>query len=50
MPKGFTPQFIEVRVTGSSSIVKRFSWTKGKPVDAVSTNVAEIPQVKATAQ
>ena len=50
MPKGFSPQFMEVRVTGSSPIVKRFSWARGKPVDAVSTTVAEIPQVKATAQ
>lgn len=50
MPKGFSPQFIEVRVTGSSPIVKRFSWAKGKPIDAVSTDVADIPQVKATAQ
>lgn len=50
MPKGFSPQYIEVRVNGSSPIVKRFSWAKGQPVNAVSASVADIPQVKATAQ
>lgn len=52
LPKGFTPQFIEARITGTglAPIIKRFSWVRGKPVDAVSTSIADIPQVKPTAQ
>jgi hypothetical protein len=51
MPKGFTPQFIEVRLTGSGTpIIKRFSWQRGKPVDVSSAFVSEIPQAEANAQ
>ena len=49
MPKGFTPQFIEVRLTGATSVTKRFSWQRGKPVEAESAFVAEIPQAEANA-
>ena len=50
MPKGFTPQYIEVRLNGSTTpIVKRFSWQRGKPVEAESAFVAEIPQAEANA-
>ncbi|MBK0062199.1 MULTISPECIES: DUF6776 family protein [unclassified Acinetobacter] len=49
MPKGFTPQFIEIRLTGSTPVTKRFSWQRGKPVDAESAFVAEIPQAEANA-
>lgn len=52
MPKGFTPQFIEVRLTGGSDtpIIKRFSWQRGKPVETSSAFVAEIPQAEANSQ
>ncbi len=50
MPKGFTPQYIEVRLNGAATpIVKRFSWQRGKPVEAESAFVAEIPQAEANA-
>ena len=51
MPKGFTPQFIEVRLSGSGTpVIKRFSWQRGKPVDVNSAFVSEIPQAEANAQ
>lgn len=50
MPKGFTPQFIEVRVKGSTPVTKRFSWQRGKPVESSATLASEIPQVAANSQ
>ena len=51
MPKGFTPQFIEVRLSGSATpVIKRFSWQRGQPVDVSSAFVSEIPQAEANAQ
>lgn len=50
MPKGFTPQFIEVRVKGSTSVTKRFSWQRGKPVESTAALASEIPQVAANSQ
>lgn len=51
MPKGFTPQFIEVRLSGSvTPVIKRFSWQRGQPVDVSSAFVSEIPQAEANAQ
>ena len=51
MPKGFTPQFIEVRLSGSPTpVIKRFSWQRGQPVDVSSAFVSEIPQAEANAQ
>lgn len=51
MPKGFTPQFIEVRVTGNNiPTIKRFSWQRGQQVDSPSAFISEIPQVEAKAQ
>lgn len=47
MPKGFTPQYIEVRLNGSTSAIKRFSWQRGKPVESQSAFVGEIPQAQA---
>ena len=30
----YTPQFIEVRLSGSGTpVIKHFSWQRGKPVD-----------------
>lgn len=50
MPKGFTPQFIEVRLSGSASVVKRFSWQRGKPVENLASFASEIPQAEANVQ
>lgn len=51
MPKGFVPQFIEVRLSGASTpVIKRFSWQRGAPVDLNSAFVSEIPQAEANAQ
>lgn len=50
MPNGFTPQFIEVRITDNGApVVKRFSWQRGKPVESSSAFVGEIPQAEANA-
>lgn len=50
MPKDFMPQFIEVRLSGSTPVTKRFSWARGKAVETISDFAAEIPQAKANAQ
>ena len=51
MPRGFTPQFVEVRLYGAGTpIIKRFSWHRGEPVNTNSAFVAEIPQAEASAQ
>ena len=51
MPKGFVPQFIEVRLSGGARpVIKRFSWQRGQPVDVSSAFVSEIPQAEANAQ
>ena len=49
-PKGFTPQFIEVRLTGSTPVTRRFSWSRGEAVESQSAFVSEIPQAEANAQ
>lgn len=50
MPKGFTPQFIEVRVKGSTPVTKRFSWQRGQAIETTSALAAEIPQAAANSQ
>lgn len=50
MPKGFTPQYIEVRLNGSTPVIKRFSWQKGSEIESLANFAAEIPQVEAHAQ
>jgi len=50
MPKGFTPQFIEVRMTGAVPVAKRFNWARGGAVVAPSAFISEIPQVKPNVQ
>lgn len=51
MPKGFVPQFIEVRLSGAGTpVIKRFSWQRGAAVDLNSAFVSEIPQAEANAQ
>lgn len=50
MPKGFTPNFIEVRLNGSTNpVIRRFSWSKGQPVENQSAFLSEIPQAEANA-
>lgn len=50
MPKGFTPQFIEIRVKGSTPMTKRFSWQRGQAVESNAAFAAEIPQAAANSQ
>lgn len=50
MPKGFTPQFLEVRLSGTTPVVKRFAWQRGKEKEATSKSISEIPQAKANAK
>lgn len=50
MPKGFTPQYVEVQLKGSIPVTRRFAWSFGKPVDVESSFVNEIPQVQANTQ
>lgn len=51
MPKGFSPQFVEVRLTGTNTpVIKRFSWAKGNAVETPAANISEIPQAEANAQ
>ncbi|NHB57368.1 hypothetical protein G9F32_04870 [Acinetobacter sp. 194] len=50
MPKGFNPQFIEVRLQGTSSVIKRFSWQQGQPVENTAAFAAEVPQAAANSQ
>lgn len=51
MPKGFSPQFVEVRLTGTNTpVIKRFSWAKGNAVETSAANISEIPQAEANAQ
>ena len=51
LPKGFKPQFIEVRLSGSgASVVRRFSWGKGEAIENQSAFISDIPQAEANAQ
>lgn len=50
MPKGFTPQFIEIRLNGATPVVKRFAWSRGKAVDSTEAFASEVPQAEANAQ
>lgn len=47
MPKGFNPQFIEIRLNGATPVIKRFSWSRGQPIDNTATFAAEVPQAEA---
>ncbi len=48
MPKGFSPNFIEVRLNSAGKqIVRRFSWSKGPAVENQSSFLSEIPQAEA---
>jgi hypothetical protein len=50
MPKGFNPQFIEIRLNGATPVVKRFSWSRGQAVDSAAAFAAEVPQAVANSQ
>lgn len=50
MPKGFSPQFIEIRVKGSTPVTKRFNWQRGKPIENVPALAADVPQAAANSQ
>lgn len=50
MPKGFVPHFIEVRLSGGVSEVKRFSWLRGQQVPSPAPFVADIPQAQSKIQ
>ena len=48
MPKGFNPNFIEVRLNSAGKqVIRRFSWAKGPAVDSQSSFLSEIPQAEA---
>lgn len=49
MPKGFKPEFIEVRLSGTKPVIRRFSWDQGKAVESQSTVLSEIPKTEANA-
>ena len=49
MPKGFKPEFIEVRLTGAKPVIRRFSWEQGKAVENQSATLSEIPKTEANA-
>lgn len=50
MPKGFTPQYVEIRLSGAVPVTKRFAWQRGKAQEATSKSISEIPQVKANSK
>lgn len=45
MPSGFTPQFVEVRL--SNNVVKRYAWERGAPITDMPAILSEIPQAEA---
>lgn len=49
MPKGFVPEFIEVRLTGAKPVTRRFSWGKGPAIENQSAFLSEIPQTEPNA-
>ncbi len=50
MPKGYTPQYIEVRLNGATPVIKRFSWQRGKAVESLATFASEVPQAEGNVQ
>lgn len=49
MPKGFKPEFIEVRLTGAKPVIRRFNWEQGKALENQSATLSEIPKTEANA-
>lgn len=50
MPKGFSPQFIEIRIKGSTPVTKRFSWGRGKVIENSPATATDVPQAAANSQ
>lgn len=50
MPKGFNPQFIEIRLNGATPVIKRFSWSRGQAVESSEALAAEVPKAEANSQ
>ncbi|TCM68337.1 hypothetical protein EC844_10540 [Acinetobacter calcoaceticus] len=50
MPKGYSPQYIEVRLNGATPVIKRFSWQRGQAVENLASLASEIPQAEANVQ
>lgn len=51
MPNKFSPQFIEIRLSGAGApVVRRFSWNKGEAIENQSAFISDIPQAEANAQ
>lgn len=50
MPKGFNPQFIEIRLNGATPVIKRFGWSRGQAVESAAAFAAEVPQAEANSQ
>lgn len=50
MPEKFTPQYIEIRLTGTTPVAKRFSWQRGAETQPSSMLLSEIPQAQAQAK
>ncbi|MFB2538602.1 MULTISPECIES: DUF6776 family protein [unclassified Acinetobacter] len=50
MPDNFSPQFVEVRLSGGGGVIQRFAWQRGKETaTSNSESLAEIPKAQASA-
>lgn len=50
MPGGFSPQFVEVRLSGrGGDVVRRYSWERGQAIEDMPAILSEIPQADANA-
>ncbi len=50
MPSGFSPQYVEIRLTGrSGDVVKRYAWERGAEIEDMPAILSEIPQADANA-
>ncbi|MFU8924863.1 DUF6776 family protein [Acinetobacter puyangensis] len=51
MPSGFTPQYIEVHLSGAGNpVIQRFAWQRGKDTIESPAFLSEIPQAEANAK
>lgn len=46
MPKGFKPEFIEVRLSGAKPVIRRFSWDQGKLLKASQQSCQRFQKLK----
>lgn len=50
MPAGFSPQFVEVRLSGrGGDVVRRYAWERGQAIENMPAILSEIPQAEANA-